>query len=72
MIIVMHAARTGIEMMSKRDVKKMDQEKSSMKLNRYNNENEETERMLDMKFIAPNSELKPAKCRLKNSKSMEL
>jgi hypothetical protein len=27
----MHAARTGREMMSRREVKKMDQEKSSMK-----------------------------------------
>jgi len=48
-------------MMSNREVKNIDQEKSSIKLNRYRRENEEIERMEEMKLMEPNNELKPAK-----------
>jgi hypothetical protein len=71
-IIVIHAANTGIDIINNNDVKKIDQLNNSIKLNRYNNENDDTLKMLDMKFIAPNNELKPARCKLKNNKSIEL
>lgn len=71
MIIVMQAAKTGIDIINSNDVKNMDQENNSIKLNRYNRLKEDTDSMLDMKFIEPNSELKPAKCKLKNSKSID-
>jgi len=69
---VIHAARTGIEITRRREVKKIDHENSSMKLKRYNNEKEEIERILEIKFIEPKREDKPARCKLKNNKSIEL
>jgi len=71
-IIVIHAAKTGIDIINRREVKNIDHENNSIKLNKYNNENDDIDKMLDMKFIAPNNELKPAKCKLKNNKSIEL
>lgn len=70
-IIVMQAAKTGIDIINNNDVKNIDQENNSIKLNRYNRLKEDTDSMLDMKFIEPNSELKPARCKLKNSKSID-
>jgi len=52
-------------------VKNIDQLNSSIKLNRYNKENEETDSIDDIKFIEPNNELKPAICKLKNNKSID-
>ncbi len=72
MIIVIHAAKTGIEIINNNDVKKIDQENNSIKLKRYNNEKEEIERILEIKLIEPKREDKPAKCKLKNNKSIEL
>ena len=71
-IIVIHAARTGIEMTKSKDVKKIDQENSSIKLNKYNKENDEMDKIDDIKLIEPKREDKPAKCKEKNSKSIEL
>lgn len=68
----MHAASTGMEMMSNKEVKNIDQENSSMKLNRYSRENEDTDSIEDMKLMLPNSEERPATCKLKKSRSMEL
>jgi len=68
-IIVMHAAKTGIDIIKSNDVKKIDQENNSIKLKRYNKEKEETERIEEIKLIEPKREDKPAKWRLKKSKS---
>jgi len=43
MTIVMQAASTGMEMMSNKEVKKIDQLKSSIKLNKYNSEKDDTD-----------------------------
>lgn len=71
-IIVIQAANTGIEITKSKDVKKIDQENNSIKLKRYNNEKEEILRILEIKFIEPKREDKPAKCNEKKSKSIEL
>ncbi len=52
-------------------MKNIDQENNSMKLNKYNKENEEMDKIDDMKLIEPKSEDKPAKCKEKNNKSIE-
>jgi hypothetical protein len=67
----MQAASTGMEMMSNKEVKKIDQLKSSMKLNKYNNEKDDTDKMLEIKLILPNKEESPAICKLKKRRSME-
>lgn len=67
----MQAANTGMLIINSSDVKNIDHENNSIKLNRYNSENEETDSIDDIKFIEPNKLLKPAKCKLKNSKSID-
>jgi hypothetical protein len=71
MTIVMQAASTGIEIISNKEVKKIDQLKSSMKLNKYSSEKDDTDKMLEIKFILPNREERPAICKLKKRRSME-
>jgi len=71
MTIVMQAASTGMEMISNKEVKKIDQLKSSMKLNKYSSEKDDTDKMLEMKLMLPNREERPAICKLKKSRSME-
>jgi len=71
MTIVMQAASTGIEMMSNKEVKKIDQLKSSIKLNRYSSEKDDTDKMLEIKLMLPNREERPAICKLKKRRSME-
>jgi len=71
-IIVIQAAKTGIDIISNNDVKKIDQLNNSMKLNKYNSENDDIDNIDDIKLIAPNKDDKPAKCKLKNNKSIEL
>ena len=67
----MHAANTGILIISNNDVKNIDQLNSSMKLNKYNNENDDTDNIDDIKLMLPNSDDKPAICKLKNNKSTD-
>lgn len=70
-IIVIQAANTGIEIISSNDVKKIDQLNNSIKLNKYNNENDDTDNIDDIKLMLPNSDDKPAICKLKNNKSID-